>query len=111
MHSRLLRHFLAVLDHRGISAAAEAVHISQPALTKSIRQLEATLGVALFERHPNGVVPTPFGEILARRVRLMALECQHAVAEIQAITGGSGWDHSCWRGAGLDAAFVATGDC
>lgn len=90
MHSRLLRHFLAVLDHRGISAAAEAVHISQPALTKSIRQLEATLGVPLFERRPSGMVPTPFGEILARRVRLMALEYEHAIAEIQSITGGSG---------------------
>lgn len=90
MHSRLLRHFLAVLEHRSISAAAEAVHISQPALTKSIRQLETTLGVTLFERRPNGVVATPFGEILARRVRLMALEYEHAITEIQAITGGTG---------------------
>jgi DNA-binding transcriptional LysR family regulator len=90
MHSRLLRHFLAVLEHRSISAAAEAVHISQPALTKSIRQLETTLGVSLFERRPNGVVPTPFGEILGRRVRLMALEYEHAITEIQTITGGSG---------------------
>lgn len=90
MHSRLLRHFLAVIDHRRISAAAEAVHISQPALTKSIHQLETSLGVPLFERRPNGVVPTPYGDILARRVRLMALEYHHAVAEIQAITGGGG---------------------
>ncbi|RAI45964.1 LysR family transcriptional regulator [Rhodoplanes roseus] len=90
MHSRLLRHFLAVLDHGRISAAADAVHISQPALTKSIHQLESSLGVPLFERRPNGVVPTPYGEILARRVRLMALEYQHAIGEIQAITGGSG---------------------
>ena len=42
MHSRLLRHFLAVVDHKGMSAAAAELHISQPALTKSIRQLEDT---------------------------------------------------------------------
>lgn len=90
MHSRLLRHFLAVADNKGMSAAAAELHISQPALTKSIRQLEDILGVELFERLPTGVVPTRFGEILARRARLMDLEYRHAVAEIQAIKGGTG---------------------
>ena len=90
MHSRLLRHFLAVADHKGMSAAAAELNISQPALTKSIRQLEEILGVELFERLPTGVVPTRFGEILARRTRLMDLEYRHAVAEIQAIKGGAG---------------------
>jgi DNA-binding transcriptional LysR family regulator len=90
MHSRLLRHFLAVVEHRGMSAAAAEMHISQPALTKSIRQLEDILGVELFERLPTGVVPTRFGEILARRARLMDLEYRHAVTEIEALKGGSG---------------------
>jgi DNA-binding transcriptional LysR family regulator len=90
MYSRQLRHFLAVVEHKGITSAAEAVHISQPALTKSIRQLEDNLGVTLFKRLPNGVVPTHFGEILARRVRLMDLEYRHALTEIQAIKGGAG---------------------
>lgn len=90
MYSRLLRHFLAVVEHKGITAAAEELHISQPALTKSIRQLENNLGVTLFERLPTGVVPTPFGDILARRVRLMDLEYRHALTEIEAIRGGAG---------------------
>lgn len=64
MHSRLLRHFLAVADHKGMSSAAAELHISQPALTKSIRQLEGILGVELFERLPTGVILTRFGEIL-----------------------------------------------
>lgn len=89
MYSRLLRHFLAVVDNRGISAAAEELHISQPALTKSVRQLEQTLGVKLFERLPNGVVPTRFGEVLARRVRLIELEYRHAITEIEAMKGGA----------------------
>ena len=61
MHSRLLRHFLAVVDHKGMSAAAAELNISQPALTKSIRQLEDILGVELFERLPTVVVATRFG--------------------------------------------------
>lgn len=90
MYSRLLRHFLAVVEHKGITSAADKLHISQPALTKSIHQLEISLGVSLFERLPTGVVPTPFGEILARRARLMDLEYRHALAEIHAIKGGTG---------------------
>ncbi|MDH4189515.1 MAG: LysR family transcriptional regulator [Betaproteobacteria bacterium] len=91
MPSRHLRYFLAVIDHKGITAAANVLHISQSALTKSIRQLEESLDVKLFERLPTGVVPTRFGDILARRVRLMGLEYQHAVAEIDAMKeGGSG---------------------
>lgn len=89
MHSRRLLHFLAVVDHHGITAAANVLHISQPALTKSIRQLEESLGVKLFDRLPTGVVPTRFGDILARRVRLMHLEYDHAVAEIKAMQGGT----------------------
>ena len=89
MHSRLLRHFLAIIEHKGFTAAAAELNISQPALTKSIHQLEEVLGVELFERLPTGVVPTRFGEILARRARLMELEYRHAVVEIQALKGGN----------------------
>ena len=69
MHSRLLRHFLGVVEKRNITAAAEALNISQPALTRSIRQLETTIGVPLFERLPTGVALTKPGEVLARRVK------------------------------------------
>lgn len=88
MHSRLLRHFLAVVEKRNITAAADALHISQPALTRSIRQLERTIGVELFDRLPTGVVLTRHGEVLARRAKLMDLEYRHALAEINAIKEG-----------------------
>jgi DNA-binding transcriptional LysR family regulator len=88
MHSRLLRHFLKVVERRTITGAADALNISQPALTRSIRQLEKTIGVELFERLPTGVVLTRQGEALARRAKLMELEYRHALAEIAALEQG-----------------------
>ena len=86
--SRLLRHFLAVAECKSVTAAAEALHLTQPGLTKSIRKLEQILGVKLLERHHNGVEPTPFGEALASRARLIELELAHALSEIESMKGG-----------------------
>jgi DNA-binding transcriptional LysR family regulator len=52
MNTRQLRYFLAVLDHGGVRRGAEAVHVSQPALTRQLRDLESELGVELFKRSP-----------------------------------------------------------
>ncbi len=64
-----LRYLLKLAEHRNFSRAAEAACISQPALTKSIRQLEELYGVPLFDRRKEGVLPTPHGEIIIERVR------------------------------------------
>lgn len=88
MHSRLLRHFLAVAEKRNVTAAAESLNITQPALTRSIRQLENIIGVTLFDRLPTGVILTRQGEILARRAKLMDLEYRHALAEISTLEQG-----------------------
>lgn len=90
MQSRLLRYFLATVERKNITTAAEDLHITQPALTRSIHLLEKEVGAALFDRLPTGVALTPQGEILARRARLMDLEYQHAVAEIRAMREGVG---------------------
>lgn len=88
LSSRLLRQFLAVADHGSVRSAAGALGVSQPALTKSIHQLEQDLGVFLFERHSRGMALTGFGEVLRRRAALMDLECRYALAEIEALRGG-----------------------
>ncbi|MFP6713005.1 MAG: LysR family transcriptional regulator [Rhodospirillales bacterium] len=86
---RLIRQFLATVEHGNITAASNALHISQPALTKNIKKLEETLGVTLLERHSRGVVPTSYGEILVRRGKLVELEFEYAAAEIEAMKGGT----------------------
>lgn len=90
IQSRKIRYFLAAADHLHFSAAAAELHISQPALSRSVRQLEERLGVRLFERAAKGVVLTRYGELLARRARLMELDAEHTIAEIEAIKTGSG---------------------
>lgn len=94
-HSRIdlqpkqLRHFLEVVDAGSISAACEILNITQPALSKSIKQLELRLGVDLFERLPTGVSLTRYGKIFARRASLMEMEYRHALSEIDAAKNGA----------------------
>lgn len=60
-----LRYFLAVAQLEHMTRAAEQMHIAQPALTKSIRKLEAELGVALVERKGRNIALTAEGRALA----------------------------------------------
>jgi DNA-binding transcriptional LysR family regulator len=84
---RLLRYFVACVECRTMHAAAGAVHISQPALSKAIASLEAQMGVSLLDRGPRGVTPTPFGETLFRYAKMIDSELRRAVAEIDAMRG------------------------
>lgn len=87
MDLRLLRYFIACVENKTMHAAAAAVNVSQPALSKAIRNLETDLGVALLDRQPRGVVPTPFGETLFRYAKMVDSEMRRAVAEIDAMRG------------------------
>ncbi len=87
MDLRLLRYFIACVEQKTIHAAAEAVHVSQPALSKAIHNLETDLGVTLLDRLPRGVVPTPFGETLFRYAKMMDNEMRRVLAEMDAMKG------------------------
>lgn len=88
MDLRQLDYFLKVVERRSLTAAAADLRITQPTLTKSIRQLEESLGVALLERLPRGVVPTAFGAVLARHARLVGVQLKDAVGEIEGMRSG-----------------------
>ena len=66
---RQLEYLVAVADHLNFRRAAESVHVSQPALSTQIRQLETLLGVKLFERDRRRVVATDAGIAAAARAR------------------------------------------
>lgn len=87
MDLRLLRYFIACVENKTMHAAAAAVNVSQPALSKAIRNLETDLGVTLLDRQPRGVVPTPFGETLFRYAKMVDSEMRRAVSEIDAMKG------------------------
>lgn len=61
MHLRTLRYFVAVADAGSLTAAAAAIPIAQPALTRQMRELEAELGTLLLQRLPRGVRLTQAG--------------------------------------------------
>jgi len=88
--SRKIKYFLAAAEHLHFSAASAELCISQPALSRSMRQLEELIGVKLFKRTAKGVVLTGYGEILLRRARLVELESKYTLDEIRAIKLGSG---------------------
>jgi len=77
---RLVRYWIAVAEEANVTRAAERLHISQPALSAAIKQLEGQLGVTLLDRTGRGVTVTPAGTVMMERGReLLALA--DAVAE------------------------------
>lgn len=86
LDSRSLRQFLAVAETLSFRQAAETLHISQPPLSRAIRQMEARLGVDLFERNTQRVALTPAGRRLlplARRILELIAQAQDAVSSRQ----------------------------
>jgi DNA-binding transcriptional LysR family regulator len=73
-----LRALVAVADQGSVIGASRALFVSQPAVTKAIRELETDLGITLLGRSVNGVVLTPSGESLLQRARLIVCELERA---------------------------------
>ncbi len=88
MELRQIRHFLAVAEHKQFGRAAEAVSLSQQALSHSVATLEADLQVKLFERGRFGAELTPMGRLFEKRARMACGELDFAAAELMAFKGG-----------------------
>lgn len=71
-----LQYIVALDIYRSFVAAAEACHVSQPALTTQIKRLESQLGVILFDRSKKPVIPTSIGEQIIEQARFVLQESQ-----------------------------------
>ncbi|MEM6905771.1 MAG: LysR family transcriptional regulator [Pseudomonadota bacterium] len=82
---RQIQYFVAVADHRGFGAAAQALAVSQPSLSKQLATMEEELGATLFERTSRRVTLTPRGQKLLPRGRAIL----HEMREFRALARGS----------------------
>ncbi|WP_056989983.1 LysR family transcriptional regulator [Lacticaseibacillus camelliae] len=83
MELRVLRYFLMVVDERNISRAAAKLHVSQPTISRQLSELEAELGVTLFERGQRRIELTVAGEYFAQQARQIVLLADKTVANVQ----------------------------
>jgi DNA-binding transcriptional LysR family regulator len=78
-----LRSFLAIIRYGGYHRAADALHLTQPAVSRHMRQLEAQLGQPLFERRGRGVELTAFGERAAAELAKVVAAHDRALERLQ----------------------------
>lgn len=84
---KLLQHALSLARHRNFARAADALGLSQPALSRSIAGFEAALGVPLFNRTRQGVEPTAFGERLLARGGALLTDAAELERELKLMQG------------------------
>ena len=89
-----IRDVLAVAELGSLRAAGRHVGIAQPAITRSIQEIEHELGVSLFERHAKGVRLTSVGELFVRRASAIQAELRRAYEEVEQVKGSSGGEVS-----------------
>ena len=85
MDIRTMQYYLAVVREGTISAAAEALHVAQPSLSRQMKELEEELGASLFERGNRKITLTEEGMVLRKRAEEMVRLMQMTEEEISQI--------------------------
>ncbi len=88
MELRHLRYFVIVAEEQNVTRAAAKLHVSQPALSRQIHDLEEELGLALFERSAKMIRLTEPGRIFLGEARAVLQRAEEAVATARAAAGG-----------------------
>lgn len=88
LKTRQLLLLIALDDHRNIHRAAEELHMTQPAASKQVKDLEEMLDVRLFDRLPRGMEPTMYGETMIRHARMALTSLALAHDDIVALKAG-----------------------
>jgi DNA-binding transcriptional LysR family regulator len=103
-----LRILLAVVQSGSMGRAARQLSTSQPAVSRSIADLEAALGVVLLDRSPKGVEPTPYGRALVARSLVVFDELKQGFRDIQFLADPTAGELRIGASIALAAGFVAT---
>ncbi|MFB7538285.1 LysR substrate-binding domain-containing protein [Streptomyces zaomyceticus] len=85
---RHLTLLVAILDHGSVGRAAETLHLTQPAATRTLRELEGIADLPLFVRMPRGMRATLYGEALAEHARAVIAEMRRAGEHLTALRQG-----------------------
>nr|WP_314541205.1 LysR family transcriptional regulator [uncultured Massilia sp.] len=88
LKTRQLLLLIALDDYRNIHRAADELHMTQPAASKQIKDLEEMLDVKLFERLPRGMEPTVYGETMIRHARMALTSLALAHDDIVTLKSG-----------------------
>ena len=87
---RHLELIATVYDFGGILRASQRLNLTQPAVTKSLQDVEALLGVQLFVRSSRGLTPTHYGEAFVRHAKIVLAQLRHSAEELQNLREGFG---------------------
>ncbi|MGA5270921.1 LysR family transcriptional regulator [Streptomyces lydicamycinicus] len=89
MELRTLRYFVAVAEGLHFGRAAARLHMSQPPLSRAIKQLETEAGAALFDRSSAGVTLTPVGAVLLDEARALLDQADRVRVRVAAAAGAA----------------------
>lgn len=84
-----MRDMVAIAERGGLRAASRHLQVAQPALTRSLGELERELGAPLFERHARGMTLTVTGQAFAQRATAILHEVRRAREEAEQLRGGT----------------------
>lgn len=85
-----LRDVVAIAERGGLRAASRHLQLAQPALTRSLGEIERELGAPLFERHARGMTLTTTGQAFVQRASAILNEVRRAREEVEQLRGGVG---------------------
>jgi DNA-binding transcriptional LysR family regulator len=88
LKARHMRLLVTIDTYRNLTQVADVTHVTVPAVSKSLAELERGLGLTLFSRTSQGLVPTPYGDCLIRHARSMLTILHQARDELKALSSG-----------------------